>query len=78
MHVLPALATAAQMGEFLQVSPRQIHYWAASKTIPTALRQGKVIRFDPRHVLRALGIPALAGAAPVGSDGQEGSATVTP
>ena len=53
---LPALATAEQIAEALQVSARTVHMWAAAGTIPTALRQGRVVRLNPQAVAAALGI----------------------
>jgi hypothetical protein len=55
-RVLPSLATAEQIAEVLQVSARTVHLWAAAETIPTALRQGKIVRFHPPAVAAALGI----------------------
>lgn len=56
VRVLPSLATAEQIAEVLQVSSRTVHLWAAAETIPTALRCGKVVRFNPPAVAAALGI----------------------
>lgn len=56
MRVLPSLATAEQIAEVLQVSSRCVHLWAAAETIPTALRCGKVVRFNPPAVAAALGL----------------------
>ena len=56
VRLLPTLATAEQIAEVIQVSPRTIHYWAEAGTIPTALRHGKVVRFHPPAVASALGI----------------------
>lgn len=56
VRVLPSLATAEQIAEVLQVSSRTVHLWAAAETIPTALRCGKVVRFNPPAVGAALGI----------------------
>ena len=56
VRVLPSLATAEQIGNALQVTPRTVHYWADAGTIPTALRQGKVVRFNPPAVAVALGL----------------------
>jgi hypothetical protein len=56
VRVLPSLATAEQIAEVLQVSSRTVHLWAAAETIPTALRCGKVVRFNPPAVATALGI----------------------
>ena len=52
--MLPSLATAEQIGTVLQVTPRTVLYWAAAGTIPTALRQGKIVRFHPPAVAAAL------------------------
>jgi len=54
--VLPPLATAEQIAAVLQVSARTIHLWAEAGTIPTALRNGRVVRFNPPAVAAALGI----------------------
>ena len=56
VRVLPSLATAEQIGNALQVTPRTVLYWAERGTIPTALRQGKVVRFHPPAVATALGL----------------------
>lgn len=56
VRVLPSLATAEQIGNALQVTPRTVHYWADAGTIPTALRQGKIVRFNPPAVAAALGL----------------------
>jgi len=56
VRVLPSLATAEQIAEVLQVTGRTVHLWAAAETIPTALRCGKVVRFNPPAVAAALGI----------------------
>jgi hypothetical protein len=56
VRVLPSLATAEQIAEAVQVTPRTVHYWAEAGTIPTALRQGKIVRFHPPAVAAALGI----------------------
>lgn len=75
VRLLPALATAEQLAEVIQVSPRTIHNWAEAETIPVALRCGKVVRFSPPAVARALGlrIPAFGIApteTPTGMDAQ--------
>lgn len=54
--LLPSMATAEQIAEILQVSSRTIHLWAAADIIPTALRQGKTVRFHPASVVFALGL----------------------
>ena len=54
--MLPSLATAEQLAEVLQITPRTVHYWAADGTIPTAIRRGKVVRFHPPAVAAALGL----------------------
>jgi hypothetical protein len=56
VRVLPSLATAEQIAEVLQVSSRTVHLWATAETIPTALRCGKVVRFNPPAVAAALGL----------------------
>lgn len=56
VRVLPSLATAEQIAEVLQITPRTVHFWAAAETIPTALRCGKVVRFNPPAVAAALGL----------------------
>ena len=55
---LPNLATAEQIASALQVTARTIHLWATAEppVIPIAFRQGKVVRFHPPDVARALGI----------------------
>ena len=54
--LLPFLATARQIAGVLQVSTRTVHLWAEAGTIPVALRQGKVVRFHPPAVAKALGL----------------------
>lgn len=68
---LPPLSTAEQIGDALQCSSRTILNWSKGPTpkIPVAFQVGKVIRFDPRQVALALGIPAPAGAAAVDANG---------
>ena len=56
LRLLPSLATAEQIAEAIQVTPRTVHNWAVTGTIPTALRCGKVVRFNPPAVAVALGI----------------------
>lgn len=56
VRVLPSLATAEQLAEVLQITPRTVHYWAADGIIPTAIRRGKVVRFNPPAVAAALGL----------------------
>ena len=56
VRVLPPLATAEQLAGVLQITPRTIHKWAADGTIPTAVRCGKVVRFHPPSVAKALGL----------------------
>ena len=53
---MPALATAEQIAEVLQITSRTVHYWAAAGTIPRALSCGKVVRFHPPAVAAALGL----------------------
>ena len=55
-RMLPSLATAEQIAASLQVTSRTVHFWAQAGTIPTALRQGKIVRFHPPSVAAALGI----------------------
>lgn len=73
---LPSLCTAEQVADALQCSSRTILNWSkgSSPKIPVALSAGKIIRFDPREVARALGIPAPGGAALGGANGQGPSA----
>ena len=77
---LPPLCSAAQVAAALQVSSKTALNWSKGPTprIPVAFSAGKIIRFDPRQVARALGIPAPAGMAPVGSNGEGQSATNAP
>lgn len=56
VRVLPSLATAEQIAEALQITPRTVHNWSVAGTIPTALRCGKVVRFHPPAVAAALGL----------------------
>jgi hypothetical protein len=55
---LPALSTAEQIGQACQVSGRTVHYWSKgpNPVIPIAFQAGKVVRFNPRDVARALGL----------------------
>lgn len=50
------LSTAEEIGEPIGVTSRTILNWSVSKKIPTALRIGKVVRFDPAAVAAALGL----------------------
>jgi len=49
------LETADEIGGLLGVTGRTILNWAAAGIIPTALRVGRVVRFDLAEVRRALG-----------------------
>jgi len=53
---LPAFSTAAQIGDALQVTARTVLMWEAEGKIVAALRQGRVVRFCPIAVAKALGI----------------------
>ena len=53
---MPELATAEQIGSVLQVSDRQVHLWAQKNLIPTALRKGRIVRYNPLAVAQALGV----------------------
>lgn len=53
---LPALSTATQIGDALQVTSRTILEWEAQGKIPAALRSGRTVRFNPAAVVKALGI----------------------
>ncbi len=48
------LATADEVGKRLNVTGRTILNWAVGGTIPTALRVGRVVRFDFDDVRKAL------------------------
>lgn len=52
------MSTAEQIGGACQVSGKTIHNWSKGPTplIPIAFQAGKVIRFNPRDVARALGL----------------------
>ncbi|MEO8613873.1 MAG: hypothetical protein ABI600_01930 [Luteolibacter sp.] len=54
--VLPSLSTAEQIARVLQVTSRAVHAWAAAGTVPVAFRQGRIVRFNPLAVAKALGI----------------------
>lgn len=56
---LPPLATADQIAAALQCSSRTVLNWSKSSPprIPAAFHVGKIIRFNPRDVASALGIP---------------------
>jgi hypothetical protein len=51
------LVDADAIGAPLKVTGRTILNWAESNKIPTALRIGRIVRFDPAAVAKALGIP---------------------
>lgn len=51
-HLVDAEAIARPLG----VNARTVRNWAASNKIPTALRVGKVLRFDPVAVAQSLGL----------------------
>lgn len=55
---LPPLSTAEQIGQACQVCGRTVLNWSKgpSPLIPIAFQAGKVIRFDPRAVAKALGL----------------------
>ena len=53
---LPRLSTCQQIGEALQVTSRTVLNWEASGLIKAAVRQGRIVRFDPSAVARALGL----------------------
>ncbi len=77
---LPPLCSSEQLGAALQCSSRTILNWSkgTSPKIPMAFQLGKVIRYDPREIARALGIPVPAGTAPVGLNGQGQSESPLP
>jgi hypothetical protein len=50
------LVDADTLGVPLGVTGRTILNWAEAKKIPTALRLGRVVRFDPAAVAQALGV----------------------
>lgn len=50
------LVDADAIGAPIGVTGRTILNWADSKKIPTALRLGRIVRFDPAAVAKALGI----------------------
>lgn len=52
------LQTAAEIAEFLKVDTRTIHYWADEGKVPTALREGRIVRFDLDQVLDSLQVNA--------------------
>jgi hypothetical protein len=72
LAVLPQLSTATQIARPLKVTSRLVHIWATSGKIPVALRQGKIVRFSPAEVAKALGIaiPELGHAPPEGTEAQ--------
>ncbi len=55
------LCTAAEIGRNLKVTARTVHNLAYSGEIPTALRRGRIVRFDKREVFKALGLGPYAG-----------------
>jgi excisionase family DNA binding protein len=48
------LLTAEELGERLRLRPSTIKRWAQEKIIPALRLSGKVVRFDPDAVERAL------------------------
>lgn len=50
------LVDADAIGSPLGVTGRTILNWSESNKIPTALRLGRIVRFDPAAVADALGI----------------------
>ena len=52
--VPPKLVDAADVAKRLNVSARLVHLWSVRNVIPTALRQGRVVRFDLNAVAKAL------------------------
>ncbi len=50
------LVDADAIGTPLGVTGRTILNWADSEKIPTALRLGRIVRFDPAAVAEALGV----------------------
>ena len=50
------LVDAETIAKPLGLTGRTIRNWAKSKRIPIALKVGKVIRFDPEAVARALNL----------------------
>ena len=62
---LPPLSSAEQIAAALQVSSRTIHNWSKEPgpRIPVAFSAGKIIRYDPLEIARALGIPKPIGTA---------------
>ena len=56
LAILPELATAEEIAAPLKVTARTIHSWASAGTIPVALRQGRIVRFSPPAVAKALGL----------------------
>jgi excisionase family DNA binding protein len=53
--IVDGLETADEVGKPLGVTGRTILNWAAAGIIPTALRVGRVVRFDFEEVRKALG-----------------------
>jgi phage terminase Nu1 subunit (DNA packaging protein) len=50
----PSLVTAAELAATYRVGKRTISAWHRAGVIPAALVVGKVIRFDPAAVAKAL------------------------
>ena len=53
---LPNLSTAEEIAKPLNITSRTVLAWAAAGTIPVALRQGRIVRFSPSAVAKALGL----------------------
>lgn len=53
---LPTLLDAEEIAASIGVTSRTILNWSQSKKIPTALRIGRTVRFNPDDVARALGL----------------------
>ena len=56
---MDTLITAEQMGERLSLAASTIKRWASDGTIPCLKLSGKIVRFDPEEVEKALRQRAL-------------------
>ncbi len=48
--------TAAEIAEFLSVTPRTVYQWAEEGRIPTAFRNGRTVRFSLDAVMASLSV----------------------
>ena len=51
---MSALLTADEIAAIYKVTGRQVRIWAAEGKIPTAVSEGRILRFDADEVAKAL------------------------